>query len=488
MTKLTSASARRLLAWAIGPSIPAWVVLAGLGLLGKLEWVTVAISCGGVFVLMAALVLSRLADFDRLIMYAEQMVASPNAAPPSLETSATARRLLAALTDLRALWTERRDEATALAKSRQDILDALPDPLLLVDGKRRLVSANAAARDLFELTENLSLPANPRHGSRDLARLIRDPRVLDAADQAIAQGKKTEARFTLPSPVERTFGALLVPLPEQARDGTALIVALHDLTERLKMDRMRADFVANASHELRTPLASVLGFTETLLGPAKNDLAAHEEFLGIMLKQANRMTRLIDDLLSLSRIELREHTRPTDAVNLEALVRSTAELLERQASERGAKIVLNFAPGLPPAAADTGELSQVFHNLITNALKYGGENSKVDITGEVSQTRPATMPGKGPCLKVSVRDYGEGISKEFLPRLTERFYRVDTARSRSLGGTGLGLAIVKHIMSRHRGVLAIDSEIGKGSMFSVFLPLAAVAGIPAPQQQSTAVQ
>ncbi len=483
MNRLRPESVRRLLAWSVGPSIPAWIVLTALGLLEELEWMTVAVSSGVVFILMAALVLSRLADFDRLINYAEQLGTSPNAAPPSLETSATARRLLAALTALRTLWAERRDEATALAKSRQDILDALPDPLLLVDGKRRLVSANAAARDLFELTENLSLPANPRHGSRDLARLVRDPRVLEAADQALSQGKKAEAQFTLPSPVERTFGALLVPLPEQARDGTALIVAMHDLTERLKMDRMRADFVANASHELRTPLASVLGFTETLLGPAKNDMAAHEEFLGIMLKQANRMTRLIDDLLSLSRIELREHTRPTDAVNLETVLRSTAELLERPATERGTKIVLKFAPDLPPAAADAGELSQVFHNLVTNGLKYGGENSHVDITGEVSQTRPTTMPGKGPCLKVSVRDYGEGISKEFLPRLTERFYRVDTARSRSLGGTGLGLAIVKHIMSRHRGVLTIESEIGKGSTFSVFLPMATTSGMPAPQQQ-----
>lgn len=485
MNRLSSASIRRLLAWSIGPSIPAWVVLMALGLFEELEWITVAASCGVVFILMTVLVLSRLADFDRLITYAEQMITSPNVEPPDLQTSVTAKRLLVALTALRTLWAERRDEATALAKSRQDILDALPDPLLLVDGKRRLVSANAAARELFELTEDLSLPANPRHGSRDLARLIRDPRVLDAADQALAQGKKAEAQFTQPSPVERTFGALLVPLPEQAQDGTALIVAMHDLTERLKMDRMRADFVANASHELRTPLASVLGFTETLLGPAKNDLAAHEEFLGIMLKQANRMTRLIDDLLSLSRIELREHSRPTDSVNLEAVLRSTAELLERQANERGAKIVLSFAPNLPEVAADAGELSQVFHNLVTNALKYGGEKAQVDITGEISQDRPKTMPGRGPCLKVSVRDHGEGISKEFLPRLTERFYRVDNARSRALGGTGLGLAIVKHIMSRHRGALTIDSEIGKGSTFSVFLPIATSTGLSAPQQQST---
>ena len=256
---------------------------------------------------------------------------------------------------------------------------------------------------------------------------------------------------------------------------------MHDLTERLKMDRMRADFVANASHELRTPLASVLGFTETLLGPAKNDLAAYEEFLDIILKQANRMNRLIDDLLSLSRIELREHTRPTESVNLEVVLRNAIELLEGQANESGAQITLDFSPSLPPAIADPNEISQVFHNLITNAIKYGGQGGRVDVTSTLSQSCPPDMPVKGPCLKVSVRDEGDGISKEFLPRLTERFYRVDTARSRSLGGTGLGLAIVKHIMSRHRGALQIDSEVGIGSTFSVYIPAATAR--PPPQEQ-----
>lgn len=473
MSRLSPASLRRLVAWSVGPSAPAWVVLAVLGLLGHLEWTVVVFSGAVIFVLMAALMLSRLADFDKLTTYAEQLAVSPNTAPPVLDTSATAQRLLTALTALRNLWNDRREEAAALAKSRQDILDGLPEPLLLLDSQRRVVSTNDAARDLFEPDRNASSPASRELSGRDLAGVIRDPRVLDAADQALAQNQKIEVQFSLPSPVERMFGALLVPLSTPARDGTALIVALHDHTERLKMDRMRADFVANASHELRTPLASVLGFIETLRGPAKDDPEAREEFLGTMLKQANRMTRLIDDLLSLSRIELRGHTRPTDVVNLETVIRGTIELLERQAKERGSEISLDLPLEFPPTTADPNELSQVFHNLLTNALKYGGENSRVDIIGAISQTRPPSMPGVGPCLKISVQDYGEGISQEFLPRLTERFYRVDTARSRSLGGTGLGLAIVKHIMNRHRGALIIDSEIGVGSTFSVYLPIAA---------------
>jgi two-component system phosphate regulon sensor histidine kinase PhoR len=471
MNGLNASSIRRLVAWAVGPTIPAWLVLAGLALGGFLTWPIAVIAGVITFVIMTVMVLARLADFDRLIRYAEESFNNPDAPPPILETSATAQRLLAALNALRRLWAERRDEATALAQSRQDILDTLPDPLFLLDARRRVISANAAARELFEVGENA-----PRLLGRDLASVIRDPKVLEAADLALAQGRKTEAQFTLPAPVEHTFGALLVPVKNPTSDGTALIAALNDETERLKTDRMRADFVANASHELRTPLASVLGFIETLQGPARDDEKARHEFLDIMLKQANRMTRLIDDLLSLSRIELREHTRPTEAVEIATVLQTTTELLERQAKERRASIVVNAA-NLPPVVGDAGELGQVFHNLISNALKYGGDGGRVEIAGAVSETRPPAMPGKGPCLKVSVRDHGEGIPREHLPRLTERFYRIDTARSRSLGGTGLGLAIVKHIVLRHRGAMTIESEVGKGATFTIYLPLAATAAL-----------
>ncbi len=465
MEKFSTATVRRLGAWAVGPCMPAWAVLGGLAFFGRLSWTAALVSSVIVFVLMATLVLARLADFDRIIRYAEELLANPDAPPPLLETSVTAQRLLAALTAVRKLWEDRRDEADALAKSRQDILDSLPDPFFLLDRRRRVVSANAAARALFDLDRAVA-------AGRDLAGVIRDPKVLEAADLALAQNRKTEAMFTLPAPVEHTFGALIVPLSSTASDGTALIVALHDQTERLKMDRMRADFVANASHELRTPLASVLGFIETLQGPAKDDEEARERFLDIMLKQANRMTRLIDDLLSLSRIELREHTRPTEAVGLEALLRAATELLDRMAKEQQSTVVVNIAPGLPPAIGDAGELSQILHNLISNAIKYGGENGRVEITAEISDTRPPAMQGKGSCLKIAVRDYGEGIAREHIPRLTERFYRVDNARSRQLGGTGLGLAIVKHIINRHRGALVVESEVGKGATFTVYLPIA----------------
>jgi two-component system, OmpR family, phosphate regulon sensor histidine kinase PhoR len=458
-------SLSRLAAWAIGPCVPAWSVLVVLALTDRLSWGDALVAAAVILVMMAALVFTRLADFDLMIDYAERMLADPDAPAPQLGRSATARRLLVAITALRKLWAERRDEAGALAKSRQNILDSLPDPLFILDSRRRIVSTNGAARELFEMER----AAGPLVG-RDLAGIIRDPKVLEAADGALGLGKKkSDAEFTIPSPVERTFIAAVVPLT--SADGSAALVLLHDQTERLKMDQMRADFVANASHELRTPLASVLGFTETLLGPAKDDADARAKFLPIMLTQAERMKRLIDDLLSLSRIELHEHTRPTEAVDIIPTLRNVIELIEKQAADKKVVIGVTIAPSLPKAVADSNELYQVFFNLLGNAVKYGGDKG-VDVEVSVSQDRPNSMPGRGPCLKIAVRDYGEGIPREHLARLTERFYRVDNARSRQLGGTGLGLAIVKHITIRHRGALTIDSELGKGSTFAVHLPLA----------------
>ena len=464
------ASFRRLLAWSFGPCIPAWAVLAGLVVFAGLDRDAAVIGGLIVFVIMALLVFSRLADLDRLIRYAEESLLNPDTPLPELSRSATARRLLTAIAALRKLWTERREAAAGLARSGQDVLDSLPDPLILIDRRRRIISANTAAGELFDMDRTAQ-----RLAGRDLASVIRDPKVLEAADVALQQGRRGTTQFTLPSPVEHTFGALVVPLSAINADGTAAVVALYDQTERLKTDRMRADFVANASHELRTPLAAVLGFIETLQGPAREDPAARDQFLEIMLKQANRMTRLIDDLLSLSRIELREHTRPTEAVDIEDVIHATVELFDRMAKERRTKVIVDIEPGVPAVIGDTGELGQVFHNLLGNAIKYGGDDGRVEIRVSLSDTRPPAMQGRGACVRIDVRDSGEGIPREHLPRLTERFYRIDTARSRQLGGTGLGLAIVKHIVNRHRGAMTIDSEIGKGSVFTIFLPPAAAA-------------
>ena len=278
---------------------------------------------------------------------------------------------------------------------------------------------------------------------------------------------------TLRSEIDRHFSARLVPLSTPALDGTVAILSLHDLTAMYRAERMRADFVANASHELRTPLSSLVGFIETLRGPASNDAEAQQRFLAIMEEQATRMSRLVEDLLSLSRIEMQEHTAPKGETDLTELLEAVREGLHIKASAKDMSIRLDIE-GRPRVLGQKDELAQVFQNLMDNALKYGREGTEVSVSvRDGGPGKPAELARlQTPAVVISVRDRSEGIAREHLPRLTERFYRVDTARSRKLGGTGLGLAIVKHIVNRHRGQLIIDSQVGSGSTFTVHLPAA----------------
>jgi two-component system phosphate regulon sensor histidine kinase PhoR len=234
---------------------------------------------------------------------------------------------------------------------------------------------------------------------------------------------------------------------------------------------MRADFVANVSHELRTPLAALTGFIDTLRGPARDDTAARERFLGIMQAQAWRMARLIDDLLSLSRIELRAHQRPETPVDLVPIVRQVADGLQLLAQERGVTIGVGAPHGGLTVLGDRDELIRLFENLAENGLKYGASGKRVDI-----ELLRVSAPDGRPQAQVSVRDYGPGIAAEHLPRLTERFYRVDVGESRAQGGTGLGLALVKHILNRHQGQLSIESRQGEGATFTIRLPLFETSG------------
>jgi two-component system, OmpR family, phosphate regulon sensor histidine kinase PhoR len=270
-------------------------------------------------------------------------------------------------------------------------------------------------------------------------------------------------------PVSRDLQATVTLLDAPPGDDR-VVVLLADRTRERAVERMRADFVANAGHELRTPLASLVGFIETLRGPAADDPAAQRRFLGIMAEQAARMHRLIDDLLGLSRIELVEHQRPTDRVDLIELAGQVAAGFEPALLARKAALAVQVDPALPPVVGDADQLAQVLQNLLDNALKHGGEGVSVRLTAE-----PAPPGERWPArsgVVLTVADTGPGIAREHLPRLTERFYRVDAGRSRAAGGTGLGLAIVKHIVNRHRGQLRIESTVGAGTNFRIWLPTA----------------
>ncbi|HEY5215498.1 MAG TPA: ATP-binding protein, partial [Pseudolabrys sp.] len=298
---------------------------------------------------------------------------------------------------------------------------------------------------------------------------LRMPELVDAIRRASKRREPQRVEFFERVPRDRWFEAFVTPVKlATGGDGRSdiLLMTFNDLSPLRRVEEMRADFIANASHELRTPLAALLGFIETLQGSAKDDPVAREKFLAIMQGQATRMARLIDDLLSLSRIELNAHLQPNTAVDLARIVRQVVDGLQTLARDREVEIKVSAPPEPLIVLGDRDELVRALENLVENALKYAAAGKRVDIALTRAQTRAGT-----PEARIAVRDFGPGIAPEHLPRLTERFYRVDVADSRAQGGTGLGLALVKHVLNRHGGRLTVESTLGAGATFTIHLPL-----------------
>jgi two-component system phosphate regulon sensor histidine kinase PhoR len=351
---------------------------------------------------------------------------------------------------------------SAEPSSEQDMLpalvEALGDPGLVLDRTGAVLHRNGAAARQYP---NLQV-------GRVMTLVMRNPDLVAAIEssQRTGEPRSLELHETLPS--ETWDRVVVAPLRRPDRDWFAdedrqLLVTFQSLTELKRVDALRTDFIANASHELRTPLASLVGFIDTLLGPAARDAEAREKFLGIMRSQADRMSRLIDDLLSLSRIEMHQHVRPTGSVDLSSLLREVREGLQTQAKAADLDVVLSLPEAPVTVTGDRGQLYEVFENLVDNAIKYGADGKKVEVT-------LARVDRSGMHAMVSVVDHGPGVEPEHVPRMTERFYRIDAEASRKKKGTGLGLAIVKHIIQRHRGQMSIKSRPGEGLRVDVLLP------------------
>jgi two-component system, OmpR family, phosphate regulon sensor histidine kinase PhoR len=341
----------------------------------------------------------------------------------------------------------------------QTLIGGLPNPAIVLDRDGRVVAFNELAAAVA--------PALRRGEPALIA--LRMPELVDAIRRATKRREPQRVEFFERVPLDRWFEAFVTPVRlATGGDGGSDVVLMtfNDLTPLRRVEEMRADFIANASHELRTPLAALLGFIETLQGSAKDDPAAREKFLAIMQGQAARMARLIDDLLSLSRIELNAHLQPNTPADLTPIVRQVADGLQMLARDRGVEIKVTVPSEPLIVLGDRDELIRAVENLVENALKYGAAGKRVDLTLARGQTRAGA-----PEARLSVRDYGPGIAPEHLPRLTERFYRVDVAESRAQGGTGLGLALVKHVLNRHGGRLSIDSTPGAGAAFTMHMPL-----------------
>jgi two-component system phosphate regulon sensor histidine kinase PhoR len=436
----------------------AGVPVATLAFLAAFQWADfwpaiVGIVLSGLAAGAFALVWAR--DLD-LLTDSVRRVASDDAGPV-VETES------AALMDALGREIERLSRRLAARAAVQEqhrradtlILERLPDPVIVLARDRSVRRTNATARAAF---------------GDDLPAMLRHPGVRGAIDRALTTSQSQTTEIVLRAPVHRDLYVTVVPMDPPLADGGQALVVLSDRTRERVIERMRADFVANVSHELRTPLASLIGFVETLRGPAADDPPAQQRFLEIMAEQGARMNRLIDDLLSLSRIELTEHQVPSVPLDLTGLIQRMVAGFEPRLRERKVRLAMRIEADLPVVAGDADQMAQVLQNLLDNGLKYGRDGGVLSL--DVTLAEPGKRwPGRRGIV-VAVADQGAGIPRDHLPRLTERFYRVDKGRSRAVGGTGLGLAIVKHIVNRHRGQLLIESEVGKGTTVSVWLPVA----------------
>lgn len=358
------------------------------------------------------------------------------------------------------------------ARRLTGLLDGVPVPMLAVDRDARVIAANGLANALL----------GPDLLDRPFVTVLRHPAIVQAVDRMLDPDAQPAPvpDPALPVPPEgvvtlraqfaadgRNVLAEVTVAPLPSPFGRGATIALLDRSVAEEAEQMRRDFVANVSHELKTPLTAMIGFIETLRGPARDDAKARDRFLDIMEREAGRMNRLISELLSLSRVQSEERRRPSGDVDLPGLLQGVLAILAPRAQGAGVVVETSGLDQPLRVPGDADQLTQVFQNLIENALKYGGSGGML----RVSMTRLSHEPTlRGPAWAVTVEDRGDGIEEQHLPRLTERFYRVDTHRSRAQGGTGLGLAIVKHIVSRHRGRLRIESRMGEGSRFTVILP------------------
>ncbi|MGL4439889.1 MAG: ATP-binding protein [Bosea sp. (in: a-proteobacteria)] len=332
-----------------------------------------------------------------------------------------------------------------------NLVEAFPLPLIITEASEIVAATSLAARQMFPA---LSV-------GRPISLALRNPDLLDALVDARTDGASRTIILDESTPLGQVMRVNIVAMARPGAQEPAIMCVFEDLTEQRATERMRVDFIANASHELRTPLASLLGFIETLQGPAREDTKARERFLPIMREQAGRMARLIDDLLSLSRAELRAHQQPVSLIDLKAIVSEIVDSLGLSARERGVVLQVQVPDEAMIIRGDRDDLLRMVENLIENGIRYGrdGKNVEIAVTGGPD----------GDCV-LSVRDHGPGIAAQHIPRLTERFYRADVSHSREIGGTGLGLAIVKHLVARHRARLEIDSKLREGATFRVIFP------------------
>lgn len=444
-------------------SSPTLVVLSVYAFVGELNFTYFIYGYLAVMLMSAIFIVPFLANISALTDYVTDLAQDKRSRAPKLTFLSNIGQLSGALWRLQKSWEDKRHEMETVITEREILVDTLPDILIMTNDDKEIVRTNRAARNIFG--QNLA--------HRPLRDIIPNDKLLNSITTVIEDLRGQEIEFHLPEPLPRDFQAIIERFPIPSEGGITIIITMTDITQQKRVQRMRADFVANASHEIRTPLASIIGFIETLRGPAKDDPQARDEFLRVMGEQAERMSKLVNDLLSLSKIEMNAHSTPIARVDFLRIIRTEKQHFEWACKQKNVTLRMKLNDNLPPTKGDDDELAQVVRNLLGNAIKYTSPDTEILVTAKVTSNLPddSNFRNLTRAICFSVQDHGEGIPKEHIPRLTERFYRVDTARTRKVGGTGLGLSIVKHVLNRHRGTLVIESEVGEGSTFSVYLPI-----------------
>ncbi len=449
------------------------IVFTVLVIRGEMAILSAAYGLSMVFLLAVLFIRPYLANLSALADYVNKLALDKRVKPPDLTFLNNVQELANSITRLHDSWEQKKELLEANAAENRILIDSLPDILIMLDSELKLVKCNSTARTAF----------GGKYFDRTVQDIISDPEVEYIVESVLSSKKERSVEFYLPEPVNRHYILRVGLFPTHSTQGIAVIIFMHDITEQKNTEQLLADFVANASHEIRTPLTSVMGLIETLQTTAKDDPEASNEFLRVMEKQAERMAKLVKDLLTLSQIEKNAHLRPTEVINISPVVKKVAEQMEVSARENNIDIVVDIDDYLPQIIGDRSEIARVFENLVSNAIKYGRNGSRIHVDVRVidnDHVEFAQAGGKSgdrrisefdKLISIEISDESDGIPPEHLPRLTERFYRVDTARARKVGGTGLGLSIVKHIIDRHHGALKIESTLGKGSCFTVLLPV-----------------
>ena len=417
---------------------------------------------------LISLVFARpyVADLSALTFYVEQLSLDNKTDAPPLGFLSNVEQLSSAVQNLHESWESRKLQLQAAVAESKIVFDTLPDILVMLDADYMVRRANESAFSVL----------GKKIIGQPLSKVVKNPDLATAVKQVVAtnQGSEIEISYS-PRHVTRDYSCKIRRFPIHTHKGIAILLMMVDITESKQSKRMVKDFVANASHEIRTPLTSLIGFIETLEDGALEDKKAARKFLSVMSVQAGHMNNLVQDLLSLSKVEMNENTTPSDDVDLVEICKTAIRNLKWLADKKDMKLVLDTQEDHIEMKGDAHELLQVCTNLASNAIKYGKTGTDVHVALSITSETPgisSILMQQKRVVRLDVTDEGEGISAEDIPRLTERFFRVDKVRSKTVSGTGLGLCIVSHIINRHQGALDIRSELGKGSVFSVYFPFA----------------